>query len=99
MLRSAAAPQPYRMPIVICRGSRFQVRFFPASVVMHKVSDRTVAVLCIHNKGKITGKSIVDNDYLIDMDVVCEGYDGVVLIQGTAQVQLPSKEDFKGLRY
>jgi hypothetical protein len=52
-----------------------------------------------HNKGKVIGKSVVDGEYLVDIDVVCEGHDGVALVKGTARVQLPSKEDFQGKRY
>ena len=50
-------------------------------------------------KGTVTGKSDVNGEYLVDMDVVCESMDGFELVKGTAQVQLPSRTDFKGLRY
>jgi hypothetical protein len=53
----------------------------------------------LHCEGRVTGKSTTNGEYLVDLDVVCKGHDGMPLVGGTAQVQLPSRVDFKGLRY
>ena len=53
----------------------------------------------LHCKGKVTDKTEVNSEYLVEMDVVCESMDGFELVKGTAQVQLPSKTDCEGLRY
>ena len=52
-----------------------------------------------HCKGRVVNKLVVNSEYLVDLDVVCEDYDGIPLVVGTARVQLPSKVDFQGLRY
>ena len=53
----------------------------------------------LHCEGRVTGKSTVNGEHLVDLDVVCKGHDGMPLVAGTARVQLPSRVDFKGLRY
>jgi hypothetical protein len=47
-----------------------------------------------YNSGEVTGKKIEDRNYLVDLKVECRNQDGAVLLTGTAQVQLPSKNDF-----
>lgn len=46
-------------------------------------------------KGKVTKKYMEDGQYLVDLDIHCENLDGLVMMPGTATVQLPSKVDFK----
>ena len=46
-----------------------------------------------HCKGKVTNKSVEDGEHLVDLEVSCENQDGLVLMPGTATVQLPSRTD------
>ena len=46
-------------------------------------------------RGQVTKKYIEDDEYLVDLEVRCENLDGIILVAGSAKVQLPSRTDYK----
>jgi hypothetical protein len=49
----------------------------------------------LHAKGQVIKKYNEAGEYLVDVNVHCENQDGLVLMPGSATVQLPSRDDFK----
>jgi acyl dehydratase len=46
-------------------------------------------------KGKVTKKYQEGGEYLVDLDIHTENLDGLLMVPGTATVQLPGKNDYK----
>ena len=42
----------------------------------------------------VTKKNVENGEYLVDLDVHVENQDGLMMVPGSATVQLPSKNDF-----
>jgi len=49
----------------------------------------------LHAKGQVTKKYQESGEYLVDLKVHVENQDKVVIMSGTATVQLPSRNDYK----
>ncbi|MCL6476967.1 MAG: MaoC family dehydratase [Peptococcaceae bacterium] len=48
----------------------------------------------LHAKGRVCRKYTEGNEHLVDVKIHCENQDNLVIMQGTATVQLPSRTDY-----
>jgi hypothetical protein len=67
--------------------SGFLVRLEDRFPIMPILGD----VLC--QKGRVTDKYVEDGEHLVDLEVHCENQDGLMMVPGSATVQLPSRTD------